>query len=103
VKQDVSSIKEAEKGECDSKTHPKSESEQHPQVARMLFYAADLPFSFIGDVVTWPYTATYCYINQPTPAPPVKLAPTPPVTQATADGQPQASPSETLPEPRKLP
>jgi uncharacterized protein YceK len=103
VKQDVSCLKKAANGECSCKTPPKSESEQHLQVARMLFCAVDLPFSCIGDVVTWPYTATYCYINQPTPTPPVALAPTYPVTQATAQGQPQTSPLEPLPEPKKLP
>lgn len=91
VKQDVSCIKKAENGEFSFRTPPKSEPEQHPQVALMLLCAADLPFSLIGDVVTWPYTATYTYINQPTPTPPITLAPTPPVTQVTADGRPQTS------------
>jgi hypothetical protein len=48
----------------------------------MLFCAADLPFSLIGDAVTWPYTAAYSFINQPIP--------TPPVTHAGADGSLQA-------------
>jgi uncharacterized protein YceK len=88
VKQDVSGLKEAANGECGSKTRPKSESEQHPQVARMVFYAVDLPFSCIGDVVTWPYTATYTYINQSVPVPPVMQPP--------AYGLPQTSvPSTT--------
>lgn len=86
-------------------------SEQCSQAARQLFWAADLPLSAIGDVVTWPYTATYTYINQPTPTPPVTLAPTYPVlqattypaTQATTENRPQTSPSETLPKPRPLP
>jgi uncharacterized protein YceK len=100
VKQDVSCIKKAANGELDSGKHPKTESEQHPQVARILLYAADLPFTFIGDVVTWPYVVTYSYINQPVPPPPVTLAPTypvmqaptPSVTQATPQGRPQTSP-----------
>jgi uncharacterized protein YceK len=94
VKQDVGCIKQAETGELGTGTPPKPE--QHPQVARMLLCAADLPFSFIGDVVTWPYTATYSYINQPIPTPPViwtpPVPPAPPVTQATAEGRPQTSP-----------
>jgi uncharacterized protein YceK len=73
-----------------------SESELYRQVALRLLCAADLPFSLIGDVVTWPYTATYSYINQPIPTPPVIQAPpgaqAPPVTQATAEGRPQTSP-----------
>jgi uncharacterized protein YceK len=62
---------------------------------KTLFCAADLPFSFVGDVVTWPYTATYTYINEPVP--------TPPVTQAMPDGRPQTYPAEVLPPPKKLP
>jgi hypothetical protein len=53
---------------------PKAGSEQQPQVALSLLYAADLPFSFIGDVVTWPYTVSYTCINQPVPVPPVTHA-----------------------------
>jgi hypothetical protein len=98
VKQDVACIKKAENGEFSFRTPPNSESEPHPQVALMLLCAADVPFSLIGDVVTWPYTVAYSYINQPTPTPPITLAPTPPVTQAspvpqaTAEGRPQTSP-----------
>jgi hypothetical protein len=78
----VSCIKKAENGEFGFKTHSDSESEHYPQVALQLFCAADLPFSLIGDVVTWPYTAAYSFINQPIPTPPV-------TTQGTAGGQPQ--------------
>jgi uncharacterized protein YceK len=98
VKQDVWCIKTAANGGFGVKTHPESESEQHAQVALMLFYAADLPFSLIGDVVTCPYTAyttAYSFINEPIP--------TPPVTQAPAEVRPQASPTELLPKPRQLP
>ena len=109
VKHDVSSIDKTTTGQ--SGCTPGSPPEQYRQVALKVFCAADLPFSFIGDVVTWPYTATYTYINQPTPTTPVTLAPTypvmqaptPPVTQATAEIQSQTSPLESLPEPRKYP
>lgn len=95
VRQDVSCIQKAANGDCGC-----SKSDQNRQVARRLFCAADLPFSLIGDVVTWPYTVTYSYINQPFPIPPVRQAPIPPVTQATAppvtpstaEGRPQNSP-----------
>jgi hypothetical protein len=80
-----------------------TKSEQYRQAAGKLFWAADLPLSAIGDVVTWPYTATYTYINEPTPTPPVTLAPTYPVTPATTEVRPQTSPLETLPKPRKTP
>jgi hypothetical protein len=65
-----------------------AESEQQPPLARRVFCAADLPFSFIGDVVTWPYTAAYSFINQPIPTPPV-MQPAPPVLQASAPSPPQ--------------
>lgn len=103
VRHDVACIKTAAHGECGCSTPPGSESEQYRQVARTLCCAADLPLSFIGDVVTWPYTASYSYINSPVPTPPVTQVPTPPVTQAAAVGPAQTPPSETLPAPRKLP
>ena len=104
VRQDVCCIKKAANGESGSRTHPESESGQHPpaapmlfsatdlsfspegmaelvaRMAPMLFSAADLPFSLVGDVVTWPYTAAYSWINQPVP--------TPSVIQATAAAPP---------------
>jgi uncharacterized protein YceK len=101
VRRDVWCLKKPAKGE--SRFKPLPESEQCRQAALKLFYAADLPLSFIGDVVTWPYAATYAYINQPTPAPPPTLAPTYPVIQATAEDRPQSSPLETLPQPRQVP
>ena len=103
VRQDVSCIHKAASGEYGVRTHPKLEPEQYPQVALMLLCAADLPFSLLGDVVTWPYTAAYSYINQPIPPPTVMPAPPPPVPQATDGGQPQTPPLETLPIPRKQP
>jgi uncharacterized protein YceK len=90
VRQDVSCIKKTANGECSCR--PYSNSEQYRQAALRLFCALDLPFSFIGDVVAWPYTATYSYINQPIPTPPIRQAPTPPVIQATAEVRPQTSP-----------
>lgn len=95
VRQDVKCIEKAANGEFGFRSHPKAESEQHAQVALMLFCAADLPFSLIGDVVTWPYTVAYSCINQPIPVPPM--------TQALAEGPPQGSPSEPLPKPTERP
>lgn len=94
VSQDVWCMKKAADGEFGLRAHPKSESDQHACMALMLFCAADLPFSLIGDVVTWPYTAAYSYINEPVPTPPVASLP--------VVGWPQTSPSQPLPEPRKL-
>lgn len=75
VRQDVVWFKTAENGELCLKTPPRSEPEQHPQVALMLLSAADLPFSLLGDLVTWPYVVAYSYINQPVPVPPVAQPP----------------------------
>jgi uncharacterized protein YceK len=80
VRQDAWCFKKAANGELGFRTHAKSESEEYPQVALMLFCAVDLPLSLIGDIVTWPYTASYSVINQPIPTPPVVFA-TPPVAQ----------------------
>jgi hypothetical protein len=107
----VACIKKAANGEVGFGTHAKSEPAHYPQAALMLFCAADLPFSLVGDVVTWPYAVVYSIINQPSPPPPVTLAnppvtetlpippvthpmpiPIPPVTQTKAEGRPQATP-----------
>ena len=98
VRQDVWCLKKAATGDCDSKTHPESGSEQHRQVPLMLLCAADLPFSLLGDVVTWPYVVAYSFINQPIPTPPVALAP--PDQGKHKDDNPAESPM-TLPIPRK--
>jgi uncharacterized protein YceK len=110
VKRDMSCLQSAANGECCLLTHPKSEAKQGAQVASMLLCAADLPFSLVGDVITWPYTAAYSWINEPVPVPPVIQAPahgpplpTLPVTQAPEEGRPQTPPPETLPDPRKQP
>jgi hypothetical protein len=117
VRQDMLCIRKAANGEYGSRTHSKSESEQYPEVALMLFCAADLPLSLLGDVVTWPYTVAYNFINQPVPVPPVMLThppalqtlptttmpmplPTPPAMQGPGDGQPPVVPPLILP---KLP
>jgi uncharacterized protein YceK len=89
VHHDVGCIETAANGDSGFRTHPKWESEQYQQVARTLFWAADLPFSLIGDVLTWPYTASYSFINQPIPVPPVIQAPDSPPPQAAGLGRPQ--------------
>lgn len=99
VKQDLSCIHNAASGETPFGTHPEQGSEQHAQVAVMLLCAADLPLSFVGDVVTWPYTAAYSFINQPVPVPPVAQAPpppTPPVTLGSAIATPSAAQTQLI-------
>ena len=102
VRHDVWCINKAATGELGLRTHPKSGSEHDSQTALVLLCAADLPLSLIGDIVTWPYTVIYTYINQPPPVPPVTVAPPPP-PPVPAESEPQTSPPERLPEPRKLP
>src|SRR5690348_17176346 len=77
VRQDMWCIRKAASGEFGVRAHHKSDAEDYPQVALMLLCAADLPLSFVGDLVTWPYTATYTYINQFPPVPPTIIAPPP--------------------------
>lgn len=103
VRQDMSCLQQAANGESAWGICHSSESERHPQVALMLLCSADLPFTLIGDVVTWPYTAAYTCINEPVPVPPLILAPPPPVPQVAAEKPRQTEPEDTLPEPRKLP
>jgi hypothetical protein len=122
VRQDVSCIQKASNGELGFRGHPKSDSEQYPQRALILACAADLPLSFLGDIVTWPYTVVYTYINQPVPVPPVVVVPSPvpptiplvpatppmpipvaPEGQGQAAGVPQAPPPQPLPKPKEQP
>ena len=100
VRQDVACIKEAANGDLGFRTHHKSESEQYPQRALMLFCAADLPFSLLGDVVTWPFTVSYTCINQPSPLPPMPLVGPSVIQFPIAPGtQPMPVPYETKPMP----
>lgn len=84
-------------------TDNKLDLEQPSLIARRLLCAADLPFSCVGDVVTWPYVAAYAFINDPIPIPPVGHLPTAPVTPATEEHGPHPDPVETTPVPRKIP
>lgn len=59
----------------------REDSENSQRLARMILCAVDLPFSLIGDVVLWPYTVTFNFINQPPPVPPVAQAPVVPQPQ----------------------
>ena len=74
VRQDEYWLKMAVNGEAGCKQPAEPGAEQRPQVGRVLLYAADLPLSFVGDVVTWPYTAGYSWVNQPVLVPPMLQA-----------------------------
>jgi hypothetical protein len=106
VRHDVWCIRSAANGDPVLQSHPNFMSRRYPQALLMLACAADLPFSFVGDVVTWPYTAVYTYINQPIPVPPVVLIP--PVVQAgpvppDAQPTPMLLPPAPQPTPATLP
>ena len=93
VKQDVSCIQSASNGEFGLRAHPRSESEHYSHVALTVFCAVDLPFSLLGDVVTWPYTVVYSAINQPVPAPPViEIPPAPGTPPAPVPAPPVIQP-----------
>lgn len=105
VSHDMAYIKKSANGDFGAAAHPKSDAQAYPHTALMLLCAADLPFSLVGDIVTWPYTASYTYVNQPTPVTPVIIAPPLPGPPAAAAAPP---PHEPMPlplqiEPKKLP
>lgn len=97
VKEDVSGIEKAANGEFAAR------NDQYPHMALLLIYAADLPFSAIGDVLTWPYTMAFTAVNQPVPVPPVRTTDVrPQPAPLMPDPQPPLPPVP-LPEPSKLP
>ncbi|MBY0456420.1 MAG: hypothetical protein K2V38_03725, partial [Gemmataceae bacterium] len=58
--------------------------EPYPRWAGVLLCAADLPFSFVGDLLTWPYAAAYTEINRPVAVPPLLFADPPPLPAVPA-------------------
>jgi uncharacterized protein YceK len=74
VRQDVSCIRNAVNRDSGVGAPTHSESGDYPRVVLMLACAADLPFSLVGDIATWPYTVAYSFINQPVPSPLVVVA-----------------------------
>jgi uncharacterized protein YceK len=101
VSHDMACIRDASNEVPNARAHDQPESDQLHRGALVLLYAADLPLSFLGDVVTWPYVVAYTCINQPVPTPPVLLAPAvaPPLPPPSLP----APPPEPLPKPTKLP
>ncbi len=69
----------------DGTRHP---SEAKPYAVPQFLWAADLPLSFVGDVVTWPYTRAYTYINQPTDYPALLVEPPPGAPAIVPPGAP---------------
>ncbi len=96
VRHDMAHLKRAANGELGLCADPDMEPERDPQLALMLFCAVDLPFSLVGDIVTWPYTKTFTYVNQPVPTPPMMFSDhAAPVARPTLPpaGRPTAMPS----------
>jgi uncharacterized protein YceK len=99
VRHDVRCLTQAA-GEFDDEARHPSEAKPRRPAALQFLWAADLPLSLVGDVVTWPYTRAYSYVNQPTdypallvePPPWAPATPVPPVTPTPAYGRPQTAP-----------
>jgi uncharacterized protein YceK len=97
VMRDARGMTEARGGAAPAGPGEEWEPKPHQLVALVLC-AADLPLSLVGDVLTWPYTRSYTYINQPNDYLPIQVAPPPPPilvappAQVPADGRPQAAP-----------
>lgn len=79
----------------------------HSQHMLRFLCAVDLPFSFVGDVATWPYTAAYTTVNEPLPAPVLFAGPSVNVaaqtTSAPATTPPMMKPDVPLGKPTDPP
>ncbi|MDY3556997.1 YceK/YidQ family lipoprotein [Gemmata sp. JC717] len=95
VHRDLHCIRKAANGEGGLKAH--DSPEPYPKLAVMLLCTVDLPFSLVGDVVMWPYTVAYNYVNQPIPTVPVATAATPVTLSAPPVSSAPSAPPATLP------
>lgn len=112
VKRDLAALQQPEAG---PRTHHAPESEVYPRQSLAVLCALDLPFSFVGDVLTWPYVTVYSIVNEPVPAPAVVIAdatvPVPtsavpavkPMSVPAAPGKLPAAPTEAPAKLGKLP
>lgn len=108
VRHDMGHIRGAADGGFDAGSDQTLTSGEFRQTAEVVLYSADLPLSLIGDVVTWPYTAAYTFINQPVPLPPIIIAPpvapsvsvtvTPPEVTLPEVAPPELTPPTSLPD-----
>jgi uncharacterized protein YceK len=103
VQHDLASIQKTADADTGADAHPVSDAEHYRRTAVRVLCAVDLPLSLVGDVVTWPYTQSYVYINQPVPLPPLVIPPPVPTTGPAAGDVPPEDPLDVLPEPRVLP
>lgn len=103
VKHDVACINQAADGEIGPRTRPRSESDRYPQRALIAFCAVDLPFSLVGDLVTWPFTAVYAVVNEPIPVPAVVVASPPAPAVAPVPPMPLPTPPPVPPKAESKP
>ncbi len=100
VKRDMAAIHNPSGNEPGPITHRKRQLEQYPHEVLTFLCAVDLPFSLVGDLLTWGYTSAYTTVNAPVPVPPVTFAASPvtlPPTAILATLQPPAAPMATKP------
>ncbi len=87
VKRDLQCLTEVRDGDVALRTGQEWEPSRHEHHLMMVLCAADLPFSLLGDVISWPYTRVYSCINEPTDYPPIQIA-----TPTTSSSLPTAAP-----------
>ena len=93
VKHDLACIQKSSSGEAGKQDTAR---DNYPRTALTMLCAVDLPFSFVGDVITWPYTASFTYVNQPAPFTPIQILPPllPAAAPVEAPGEPVARAEE---------
>ena len=77
VKRDIACLHRAT-GDAGSDPHSGPEPGRSPKVSLGVLSAVDLPFTLVGDLITWPYAWGYTVVNAPVPVPPVVVADAPP-------------------------
>lgn len=75
VKQDLRVLRGPSPVAADGCPEPVPECKEYPGGLLKVVCAADLPFSFLGDLVTWPYVVIYRFINEPIAIPPLTHVP----------------------------
>jgi uncharacterized protein YceK len=93
VKRDLAVLQQTD-GAPALRAHHTPEAEVYPRQTLAVLCALDLPFSFVGDLLTWPYTTVYSIVNEPVPVPPLTIV----------DGvSPVPGSAPVLPAPRQMP
>ena len=99
VKRDLAALHQSDGAGL--RAHHQPESEVYPRQTLAVLCALDLPFSLVGDVLTWPYTTVYSIVNEPVPVPAVVIADAP--SAAPAPTSPPAAKPMPTPIPPALP